>query len=115
FTLDTLEIRREVVRYTLRKLAGGRPLLLFLDDIQNASQHTVEGLLQMHGTDADQPFVMVATVRSEDVQLGTSTAERLRRLREVFDGQIIEVPPMDKETTTELIQASLPLDGAAVA
>ncbi len=114
FTLDTLEIRREVVRYTLRRLAGGRPILMLLDDVHNASQHTIEGLIQMHRSDADQPLVLVATVRSEDVQLGTTIAERLRALREAFDGEVIEVPPMDKDTTTALIQASLPLDQAAV-
>lgn len=115
FTLDTLEVRRQVVRFTLRRLANGRPLLFILDDLHNAAQTTLEGLLRIHATESDQRIVMVATVRAEDVQLGTSTAERLRRLREKLDGEVIEVNPMDREETAELIKASLPLDDDAVA
>lgn len=114
FTLDTLDIRRQVVRFTLRRIAMGRPLLFLLDDLHNAAQTTLEGLLRIHENERDQPLVMVATVRAEDVQLGTSTAERLRRLREVLDGEVIEINPMDKETTCELLRASLPLDDDAV-
>jgi serine/threonine protein kinase/tetratricopeptide (TPR) repeat protein len=114
YTLDTLEVRRQVVRFTLRKLAGGRPLLFVLDDLHNAAQTTLEGLLKIHETESDQRIVMVATVRAEDVQLGTSTAERLRRLREKLDGEVIEVNPMDREQTIELLRASLPLDDEAV-
>ncbi|MEN9577961.1 MAG: hypothetical protein RJA70_970 [Pseudomonadota bacterium] len=114
FTLDTLDIRRQVVRFTLRRISQGRPLLFLLDDLHNAAQTTLEGLLKIHETERDQPLVMVATVRAEDVQLGTSTAERLRRLREVLDGEVIEINPMDKETTCELLRASLPLDDDAV-
>jgi serine/threonine protein kinase/tetratricopeptide (TPR) repeat protein len=115
FTLDTLDVRRQVVRHTLRRIGGGRPLLFFLDDLHNASQTTLEGLLRIHQTELDQPLVMVATVRAEDVQLGTSTAERLRRLREALDGEVIEVNPMDRDATMELLQASLPLDAEAMA
>jgi serine/threonine protein kinase/tetratricopeptide (TPR) repeat protein len=114
FTLDTLDVRRQVVRHTLRRISSRRPLLFFLDDLHNAGQTTLEGLLRIHQTDLDQPLVMVATVRAEDVQLGTSTAERLRRLREALDGEVIEVNPMDRDATMELLQASLPLDAEAV-
>src|SRR5690606_5491822 len=95
FTLDTLDIRRQVVRFTLRRIASGRPLLFFLDDLHNAAQTTLDGLLRIHATEPDQRILMVATVRAEDVQLGTSTAERLRRLRERMDGEVIEIEPMD--------------------
>jgi eukaryotic-like serine/threonine-protein kinase len=113
FTLDTLDIRRQVIRFTLRRIAGGRPLLFFLDDLHNAAQTTLEGLLRIHANESDQRILMVATVRAEDVQLGTSTAERLRKLREKMDGEVIEVNPMDKETTCQLLRAAIPLDDAA--
>jgi hypothetical protein len=74
FTLDTLATRRMVVRYTLRKLAGGRPLLFWLDDLHHAGQTTFEGLLKIHSDEPDQRIVMVATIRAEDVHLGTPAA-----------------------------------------
>ncbi|HEX2733752.1 MAG TPA: protein kinase [Polyangiaceae bacterium] len=114
FTLDTLEVRRQVVRFTLRRIAATRPLLFVLDDLHNAAQTTIDGLLKIHETERDQRIFMVATVRAEDVQLGTATAERLRRLREKMDGEVIEVNPMDKDETAELLRASLPLDDEAV-
>jgi eukaryotic-like serine/threonine-protein kinase len=114
YTLDTLDVRRQVIRYTLRNLAGGRPLLFVLDDLHNAVQATLDGLLQIRQNETEPRVFMVATVRSEDVQLGTSTADRLRKLREAMDGEVIEVTPMSKEVTSELLRASLPLDPAAV-
>jgi eukaryotic-like serine/threonine-protein kinase len=114
FTLDTLELRRLVIQYTIRRIASGRPLLFFLDDLHHATQATFEGLLRIHRDEMDQPIFMVATVRSEDVQLGTPAAERLRQLREAMDGEVLEVNPMNKEMTLELLRASLPLDDEAV-
>ncbi len=114
FTLDTLETRRLVIRYTLRKLSRGRPLLFFMDDLHHASETTFDGLLKIHRDEPDQRIVIVATARSEDVQLGTPAAERLRALREELDGIVVDVKSMDPETTAELLRASLPLEDAAV-
>jgi len=113
FTLDTLELRRLVIQYTIRKVAGGRPLLFFFDDLHHAAQTTFDGLLKIHREEQDQRILMLVTVRSEDVQLGTPAAERLRQLREAMDGEVIEVPPMDREATCALVRASLPLDDEA--
>lgn len=110
FALDTLDVRRQVVRFTLRRIAAGRPLLVLLDDLHNAPQTTIDGLVRIHENERDQRLVLVATVRAEDVQLGTSTAERLRRLREQLKGEVVEINPMDRETTRDLLKASLPLD-----
>ncbi|MEZ4220068.1 MAG: protein kinase [Polyangiaceae bacterium] len=114
FTLDTLDTRRLVIRYTLRRIGRGRPLLFFMDDLHHAGPSTFEGLARIHTDEPDQRIVIVGTVRSEDVQLGTDAAERLRQLRELMDGIVTDVKPMDAETTAELLRASLPLDGAAV-
>ncbi|HEY8946935.1 MAG TPA: hypothetical protein VIM73_21980, partial [Polyangiaceae bacterium] len=114
FTLDTLETRRMVIRYTLRKIANGRPLLFWLDDLHNASSTTFEGLLRILSEEPDQRIVMVGTVRSEDVALGTQAAERLRELRDAMQGMVIQIDPLPPETTMELIRASLPLDDSAV-
>ncbi|HEY2405899.1 MAG TPA: serine/threonine-protein kinase [Polyangiaceae bacterium] len=114
FTLDTLETRRMVTRYTLRKMGGGRPLLFWLDDIHNASPATIEGLLRIHQDEPDQRIVMVGTVRLEDIVLGTVTADRLRELRDVMQGKALDVEPLPPDTTAELLRESLPLDDAAV-
>ncbi len=114
FTLDTLETRRMVIRYTLRKISAGRPLLFWLDDLHNGGPATFEGFIRIHQEETDVKIVMVATARHEDVALGTPAAERLRQLRDVMDGTVIEVQPLPPETTKEMLRASLPLDDAAV-
>ena len=114
FTLDSFETRRLVIRYTLRRIARGRPLLFCLDDLHNSGQTTFEGLLRVHEEEPDQRIVMVATVRSEDVQLGTPQAEQLRQLREAMNGIVIDVKPLEPETTVALLRASLPLDEPSV-
>lgn len=115
FTLDTLEVRRLVIRYTLRRIARKRPLMFWLDDLHHASEATFDGFLKIHAEEPDQKIVMLATVRSEDVQLGGPIAERIRQLREAMDGEVIEVNAMGPEATQALLKASLPLDDAAIA
>jgi serine/threonine protein kinase/tetratricopeptide (TPR) repeat protein len=114
FTLDTLEVRRAVIRYTLRRIANGRPLLFWLDDLHHAGAATFEGLLKIHSDEPDIRIVMLATVRAEDVQLGTPAAERLRNLREKMDGAVLDIKPLDADTTATLLHEALPLDEAAV-
>ncbi|MES1184605.1 MAG: hypothetical protein ABUL60_12375, partial [Myxococcales bacterium] len=75
---------------------------------------TFEGFIRIHQEETDVKIVMVATARHEDVALGTPAAERLRQLRDVMDGTVIEVQPLQPETTKEMLRASLPLDDAAV-
>jgi serine/threonine protein kinase/tetratricopeptide (TPR) repeat protein len=113
FTLDTLELRRLVIQYTIRRIADTRPLLFFFDDLHHAAATTFDGLLKIHREEQDQRILMLVCVRSEDVHLGTPAAERLRHLRETMDGEVIEVNPMDRETTCALVRASLPLDEEA--
>ena len=114
FTLDTLSTRRAVSRHVVRKVGEGRKLLFWLDDLHNASESTFEGFRRMHLEDADQPYMIVATVRAEDVHLGTPAAERLRQLREHMDGIAIDVTPLEPETTRELLRKSLQLEDDAV-
>ena len=114
FALDTLETRRLVIRYTIRRIAQKRPLLFWLDDLHQATEATFDGLLRIHSHEPDQRIVMVATVRSEDVELGAPAADRLRKLREAMNGIVIDVQPMDSETTRSLLRAALPLEDPAV-
>lgn len=114
FTLDTLATRRTVSRHVVRRVGADRRLLFWLDDLHNASESTFEGFRRMHVEDADQPYVIVATVRAEDVHLGTPAAERLRQLREHMDGLAIDVTPLEPDTTRELLRKSLNLEDDAV-
>jgi serine/threonine protein kinase len=114
FTLDTLSTRRTVSRHVVRRVGQNRKLLFWLDDLHNASESTFEGFRRMHTEDADQPYVIVATVRAEEVHLGTPAAERLRRLRELMNGIAIDVTPLEPETTRELLRKSLQLEDDAV-
>lgn len=114
FSLDTPETRRMVMRYTLRRIARGRPMLLWLDDLHHASESTIAGLAHLHEEEADQRFVMTATIRDEDYRLDPQLAEKLRPLFEKIETRMLEVRPMDSETTCALVRASLPLDDAAV-
>ncbi|MGC4069187.1 MAG: protein kinase [Polyangiaceae bacterium] len=114
FTLDTPETRRMVIRYTLRRIARGRPLLLWLDDLHHASDTTIEGLMRLLEEEPDQRIVMVATIRTEDYAIDPRIAERLEPLKNVVGTDIIEVRPMDNETTCTLLRAALPLADDAV-
>src|SRR6187397_1979043 len=107
FTLDTLETRRMVIRYTLRKIANKRPLLFCLDDLHNTGPATIDGLLRILEDEPDQRIMMLATARAEEVALGTSAAERLRQLREATGGTTVEVPPLTPELTLDLVRSSL--------
>ena len=114
FSLDTLETRRMVIQHTLRRIAHGRPLLFWLDDLHHAGQATFDGLLRIHDKEPDQRIVMVATVRAEDVHLGTETAERLRELLKKLSGTVLQIDPLEPEVTRTLLRKSLPLDDDAV-
>ncbi len=114
FTLDTPETRRMVIRYALRRIARGRPLLLWLDDLHHASDTTLEGLLKIHEEEPDQRIVFVATLRTEDYQLDSRLAERLKPLLTTIEHAMIEVRPMDPDATCVLLRAALPLDDDSV-
>ncbi len=114
FTLDTVDARRMVTRYALRRIARRRPLLFWLDDLHHANDHTLEGLLKYASEEPEQPLLIVATARSEELQIGTKASENIRALQEALNGETVEVQPMHAEETRELLRASLPLQDAAV-
>ncbi len=114
FTLDTPETRRTVIRYALRRIARGRPLLLWLDDLHHAAPATIEGLVKILEEEPDQRFLIVGTIRTEDYEVDPKVQERLQPLREALAAEIIEIRPMDTETTCELVRAALPLDDESV-
>ena len=67
---------------------------------------TIEGLLKIHTDEPDQRIVMVATVRLEDVVMGTATATRLRELRDIMNGKLIDIEPLPADTTARAERTS---------
>lgn len=114
FTIDSLQVRRRVARFCIRRVANGRPLLLFLDDLHNASEAVIEGLMRIPESDPDQRILLLATVRTEEVQLSSQTARNLRELRTRLAGEVMQVGPMQPQDTQALLDASLPLNREGV-
>ncbi len=113
FTLDTTETRHHVIRFALRRIARGRPLLLWLDDLHQAPEPTITGLSRLLTEEPDQRILVVGTARTEESLLGSRVLERLEPLREAIATDLLEIRPMDPETTVELLRAALPLDQPA--
>ncbi len=109
FTLDTLEMRRLVVSRTLRRAAGEKPLLFWLDDLHHAAQVTLDGLHDIYTNDLDQRILMLGTVRTEG-----ALPKGLRHLVEAVGGEVIDVSPLDDDTTRTLLREALPLDPDAL-
>lgn len=114
FTLDTPETRRMVIRYTLRRIARGRPILLWLDDLHHASDSSLDGHVKFLEEEPDQRIIIVATLRTEDYQPDLRLVERLQPLQNAVKTEFLEVRPMDTDTTCSLLRAALPLEDAAV-
>jgi DNA-binding CsgD family transcriptional regulator/tetratricopeptide (TPR) repeat protein len=99
----------------LADIAGGRPLVLIVDDLQWADRTTRKLLLYLLAGLGGIPLLLLGAVRTEsllgDDPLRTMLAE-LRRLRTV---RVLRLPPLDRAGTTALAAAVLgrPLDRAA--
>ena len=52
FTIDTLELRRLITQYTIRRIADARPLLFFFDDLHYAAAEGFGGRVaaRLYGT-----------------------------------------------------------------
>ena len=95
----------ERVSQTLRSVAGERRLLLVLDDLQWADRSTRQLLLYLLAGLGDVRLSVLAAVRAESLQ-GTHPLRRvlaeLRRLRSV---RVVDLAPLDKAATYDLVTA----------
>jgi hypothetical protein len=114
FTLDRPELRWLVIRRTLERIGKERPILLWLDDLHHGSATTFEGLTRLHQGAPNLGLLVVATARSEAVEVDPLAAERLEQTLLEFGGERIEVAPLDASQTHALLRETLPLDDAAV-
>ncbi len=109
FVLDKPELGRAIVRHALTRIAQGRPLALWLDDVHLAPPATAEGLLYLHQDMSALPMLTVATVRREAVASDPRAAMRVVELARIVPTSRRALPPMDEAETRELLDAVLPM------
>lgn len=114
FTLDRPELRWLVIRRTLERIGKDRPILLWLDDLHHASATTFEGLTRIHQGAKGLNLLVVATARGESVEADPMAGERLERALVEWDGERMDIAPLDASHTHALLRETLPLDDAAV-
>ena len=115
FVLDKPELGRAIVRHALGRIAQGRPVVLWLDDVHLAPAATGEGLLYLHQDLSQLPMLLVATVRREAVAADAASAARVDALSRMFDTTRLPLLPMDEAQTRALLAATLPLTEEAEA
>jgi serine/threonine protein kinase len=113
FALDRPELRWLVLRRVLEHLGKDRPILLWLDDLHQASIATFQGLKYIHEHAPQLPLLAVATVRSEAVSAEPDALARVEDLMYAFRGERLELAPLPAQDLTSLLQETLPLDEGA--
>jgi DNA-binding CsgD family transcriptional regulator len=89
----------------LRAYAGGRRLLLVLDDLQWADRSTRQLLLYLLAGLGELPLSVLAAVRAESLH-GTHPLRRvLAELRRLKSVRVLEVAPLDRDSTHALVAA----------
>lgn len=114
FAFDHPELRWLVIRRTLERIAAKRPILLWMDDLHLASDHTFEGLSRIFAESRTLSVLAIATVRSEGLEADVEAAKRLEQAILEAGGETLEIKPFDAPATHALLRETLPLDEAAV-
>ena len=120
FVLDTPELRWVVIRKVFERIGRDRPILLWSDDLHQASPNTFEVLRRMHQSIGGRPggrevkLMAIATARSETLASDLDAALRMEAARAEWNGRVIELKPLANDETDALLRSTLPLDDAAV-
>jgi hypothetical protein len=114
FVLDRPELRWLVIRETLQRTTKGRPLMLWLDDLHRAPPDTFQRLARLKRDMTQQPMLILATMRSEDVTNDPTARARIELLIEEYGGQRMEIEPLDVRETQSLLREALPLSERAI-
>ena len=109
FVLDKPELGRAISRHALAKIAQGRPLVLWLDDVHLAPPATAEGLLYLRQDISALRFFLVATVRREALDADTAATQRLETLCRIFPSERLRMGALTEDEMQKLLQATLPL------
>ncbi|XVV10678.1 helix-turn-helix transcriptional regulator [Actinoplanes sp. CA-131856] len=93
------------VSQALREVAGGRRLLLVLDDLQWADRSTRQLLLYLLAGLGDVPLAVLAAVRAEALHGAHPLRKVLAELRRLRSVRVVDLAPLDREQTVELVTA----------
>jgi predicted ATPase/DNA-binding SARP family transcriptional activator len=109
--------RRFFEALTRAVLSAAQPLLLVLDDLQWCDQETLEWLHHLLGDRRDGRFLLVATLRVEEVQDNPGLSVLLDHLHQVERLAVIDLGPLDETGTGRLAAhvAGRPLNAEAAA
>jgi len=88
-------------------LSGGRPTLLVLDDLQWCDQETMTWLTFVLAFAEDAPLLVVATVRSDELDDNREVAASVRSLRSAGLIADLSLNPLDASETGELAASML--------
>ncbi|MET0492009.1 MAG: AAA family ATPase, partial [Actinoplanes sp.] len=102
----------ERVSRELRSLARGRRLLLVLDDLQWADRSTRQLLLYLLAGLGEINLSVLAAVRAESLHGSHPLRRVLAELRRLRSVRVLDLAPLDREATGELVSA---IAGAEVA
>lgn len=109
FVVDNPEVSHAIVRHAFSRIAQGRPLCVWLDDLHLAGQATFDGLASLHVDLSGVRFFLVATARTEAISVDFEATERLARLCAVLTAVRLRVAPLDAAQVRYLLQSTLPL------
>jgi hypothetical protein len=115
FVLDRPEIRALVVRRTLQRIGKHKPIVIWMDDLHDASPSTFDHLVRLHREARRLGLFILATARSEALAADPEAARRLDDLVAEFNGRRVRIAPLDAQETHALLRETLPLDECAVA
>jgi tetratricopeptide (TPR) repeat protein len=114
FMLDKPELRWVIIRHVLERLtADGRPLCLWLDDLQWASNSTLSGFVQLCREAPQLPVLFLGTVREEALAASAGASQNLESFSRALSGQRIDLAPLTEAETRQLLRASIPLSPQA--
>ena len=114
FALDRPELRWLVIRRTLERIGKSRPILLWMDDLHHASQSTFDALYRLHRDATRLGLMIVVTVRSEALEADADAKARMERLIPDFEGERLDLAPLNPAQTYALLRETLPLDETAM-
>ncbi|MTK04023.1 helix-turn-helix transcriptional regulator [Micromonospora sp. CP22] len=97
----------ERVSRGLNVIAGGRPLVLVLDDLQWVDRTTRQLLLYLLAGLGDLQLSVLSAVRSESLQGAHPLRRVLTELRRLRSVRVLDLAPLDRAGTEELAAAVL--------
>ncbi|MBB4761037.1 helix-turn-helix transcriptional regulator [Amorphoplanes digitatis] len=103
----------ERVSQQLRSLAQGRRLLLVLDDLQWADRSTRQLLLYLLAGLGELNLSVLAAVRAESLHGSHPLRRVLAELRRLRSVRVLDLAPLDRDATGELVAAIAGTDVAA--